>query len=122
MFVKCFQDSVVNTCGSCVACMERSLSFTWPTRSAANAKGYIDAYDDLRTVRKQIKLLRKQDRALRKYKRDDEYWKLAQEHGCGTGATPRVWAPMVLQPNKLIRLNMCVFPESRKRAELLGGL
>lgn len=68
----------------CVASMEESLSFTWSTRSAPRVEGYNDPCDDLRTLRKQKKILRKQAWALKIYKRNDEFWKLAQEHGCGT--------------------------------------
>ncbi|BDA40725.1 hypothetical protein COCOBI_01-3790 [Coccomyxa sp. Obi] len=62
--------------------MERSFAFTWPTRSAHCVEGNIDPYDDLRTLRKQKKILRKQAWALKYSEREDEFWKLAQEHGC----------------------------------------
>ncbi|CAL8465077.1 g4612 [Coccomyxa elongata] len=52
---------------------------TW---SAPNFEGYNDPCDDLRTLRKQKKILRKQAWALKIYKRNDDFWKLAQEHGC----------------------------------------
>ncbi|BDA50672.1 hypothetical protein COCOBI_16-3480 [Coccomyxa sp. Obi] len=62
--------------------MEKSPTFTWPTRSAHCAEGFIDPYDDLNTLRMQKEMIWQQYWALQYYARNNELWELAKQHGC----------------------------------------